>query len=93
MFELYTGKILFQGSSNNQMIKLYMEVKGPFPKKLIRRAQFAVDHFGDDCETFLYRTKDVVTGMDIIQKMKVLVRPLPTAQAHPATQPCARGVF
>jgi hypothetical protein len=73
LFELYTGKILFQGSSNNQMIKLYMEVKGPFPKKLIRRAQFAVDHFADDCETFLYRTKDVVTGMDIIQKMKVLV--------------------
>jgi hypothetical protein len=51
-----------------------MEVKGPFPKKLIRRAQFAVDHFSEDCETFLYRTKDVVTGMDIIQKMKVLVR-------------------
>ena len=74
LFELYTGKILFQGSSNNQMIKLYMEVKGPFPKKLIRRAQFAVDHFSEDCETFLYRTKDVVTGMDIIQKMKVLVR-------------------
>jgi serine/threonine protein kinase len=74
LFELYTGKILFYGSSNNQMIKLYMEVKGPFPKKLIRRAQFAVDHFADDCETFLYRTKDVVTGMDIIQKMKVLVR-------------------
>ena len=73
LFELYTGKILFHGSSNNQMIKMYMEVKGPFPKKLIRRAQFAVDHFGDDCETFLYRTKDVVTGMDIIQKMKVLV--------------------
>ena len=93
LFELYTGKILFQGSSNNQMIKLYMEVKGPFPKKLIRRAQFAVDHFGDDCETFLYRTKDVVTGMDIIQKMKVLVRPLPTAQAHPATLLPHRVVF
>jgi serine/threonine protein kinase len=74
LFELYTGKILFQGCSNNQMIKLYMEVKGPFPKKLIRRAQFSADHFSDDCETFLYRTKDVVTGMDIIQKMKVLVR-------------------
>jgi hypothetical protein len=84
LFELYTGKILFQGGSNNQMIKLYMEVKGPFPKKLIRRAQFAVDHFADDCETFLYRTKDVVTGMDIIQKMKVLVH----SPESPHVAPC-----
>ena len=31
LFELYTGKILFPGRSNNQMLRLMMECRGRFP--------------------------------------------------------------
>lgn len=34
LYELYTGKILFPGSSNNHMIKLAMDVKGKMPNKV-----------------------------------------------------------
>uniref|UniRef100_A0A674AMP2 Serine/threonine-protein kinase PRP4 homolog n=1 Tax=Salmo trutta TaxID=8032 RepID=A0A674AMP2_SALTR len=33
LYELYTGKILFPGSSNNHMIKLAMDLKGKMPNK------------------------------------------------------------
>eukprot|EP00455_Lapot_gusevi_P020362 TRINITY_DN2161_c0_g2_i10.p1 TRINITY_DN2161_c0_g2~~TRINITY_DN2161_c0_g2_i10.p1 ORF type:complete len:210 (-),score=31.75 TRINITY_DN2161_c0_g2_i10:83-712(-) len=48
IFELYTGKILFQGTNNNDMLRLQMEVKGAFPKKLVRKAQFKDQHFDSD---------------------------------------------
>lgn len=34
LYELYTGKILFPGSSNNHMIKLFMDLKGKMPNKV-----------------------------------------------------------
>ena len=37
LFELYTGKMLFPGRTNNDMLRLQMELKGPFPKKLIKK--------------------------------------------------------
>ena len=37
LFELFTGKILFPGQSNNTMLKLMMDVKGPFPKKMLKK--------------------------------------------------------
>lgn len=37
LYELYTGKILFPGRSNNEMLKLMMDVKGPFPKKMLKK--------------------------------------------------------
>ena len=38
LFELYTGKILFLGHSNNRMLKLHMDTRGSFPKKVIPTA-------------------------------------------------------
>ena len=35
IYELFTGKILFPGKTNNEMLKLIMDVKGPFPKKML----------------------------------------------------------
>eukprot|EP01100_Stratorugosa_tubuloviscum_P009694 TRINITY_DN4075_c2_g1_i2.p1 TRINITY_DN4075_c2_g1~~TRINITY_DN4075_c2_g1_i2.p1 ORF type:complete len:282 (+),score=82.88 TRINITY_DN4075_c2_g1_i2:280-1125(+) len=35
LFELYTDKILFPGKTNNEMLRLMIETKGPFPKKMI----------------------------------------------------------
>lgn len=37
LFELYTGKVLFPGLTNNDMLRLHMELKGPFPKKMLRK--------------------------------------------------------
>ncbi|KAJ1921408.1 U4/U6 small nuclear ribonucleoprotein prp4 [Mycoemilia scoparia] len=48
LFELYTGRIMFPGSSNNQMLKLIMEAKGRFPNRMIKRGQFWEQHFEDN---------------------------------------------
>ena len=47
LFELYTGKILFTGRSNNQMLRAIMECRGKFSHKILRKAQFAALHFDD----------------------------------------------
>lgn len=60
MYELYTGKIMFPGNSNNQMLKYFMDLRGKFPNKLIRKAQFREKHFDSSCN-FLYTEIDKVT--------------------------------
>lgn len=60
IYELYTGKILFSGKSNNQMLKFHMDVKGKFPHKVVRRGQFREQHF-DPSFNFLYQEIDRVT--------------------------------
>ena len=61
LFELYTGKILFTGRSNNQMLRAIMECRGKFSHKILRKAQFAAFHF-DDLLNFRSVEKDKVTG-------------------------------
>ena len=39
LYELYAGKVLFPGPSNNDMLRLHMELKGPFPKKMLRKVR------------------------------------------------------
>lgn len=36
LYELYTGKILFPGKTNNHMLKLAMDLKGKMPNKVRR---------------------------------------------------------
>uniref|UniRef100_H3D826 Serine/threonine-protein kinase PRP4 homolog n=1 Tax=Tetraodon nigroviridis TaxID=99883 RepID=H3D826_TETNG len=60
LYELYTGKILFPGSSNNHMIKLAMDLKGKMPNKMIRKGLFKDQHF-DQNLNFLYIEVDKVT--------------------------------
>lgn len=61
LFELYTGKILFTGRSNNQMLRAIMECRGKFSHKILRRAQFAGLHF-DDLLNFRSLEKDRLSG-------------------------------
>ncbi|WKX92196.1 hypothetical protein Q1695_010320 [Nippostrongylus brasiliensis] len=63
IYEVYTGKIMFPGKSNNHMLKLFTEVKGKFPNKLVRRAQFRDQHFDTNCN-LLYHEVDKVTQRD-----------------------------
>lgn len=62
LYELFTGKILFPGKSNNEMLKLMMDIKGAFPKKMLRRAAFAEKHFENDPNmSFTLYEEDPVT--------------------------------
>ncbi len=45
VYELFTGRILFPGGTNNEMVRLFMDVKGPFTKKMLRKCAFADRHF------------------------------------------------
>lgn len=53
LYELYTGKIMFPGKSNNQMLKYMMDLRGKPPNKIIRRGFFKDQHF-DQNFNFLY---------------------------------------
>ncbi|RLN94903.1 hypothetical protein BBJ28_00009915 [Nothophytophthora sp. Chile5] len=68
LFEMFTGKVMFPGSTNNEMLKLFMELKGKIPNKLIKKHRQAyVDrfemepHFTEDLK-FCSRESDRVTG-------------------------------
>ncbi|XP_036144808.1 serine/threonine-protein kinase PRP4 homolog isoform X2 [Monomorium pharaonis] len=60
IYELYTGKIMFSGKTNNQMLKYFMDLKGKMPNKLIRKGSFKDQHFDSNCN-FLYHEVDKVT--------------------------------
>jgi len=61
LYELYTGKILFPGRSNNQMLLLMMEVKGKLSHRMIKKATFGAMHF-DESINFISIEKDKITG-------------------------------
>ncbi|XP_071716489.1 uncharacterized protein [Rutidosis leptorrhynchoides] len=60
LFELYTGKVLFPGATNNDMLRLQMELKGSFPKKMLRKGAFTELHFDQDLN-FVSIEEDPVT--------------------------------
>ena len=61
LYELYTGKILFPGRSNNHMLLLMMELKGRFNTKMVKRAKFG-DMYFDELGAFLSVEQDRITG-------------------------------
>jgi len=63
LFELYTGKILFAGKDNNDMLRLFLETKGRFPAKMVKKGMFRAEHFAEDGYTFLFQKTDVHSGM------------------------------
>ncbi|WOK93148.1 hypothetical protein Cni_G01841 [Canna indica] len=64
LYELYTGKVLFPGPSNNDMLRLQMELKGSFPKKMLRKGAFTDQHFDQDLN-FHATEEDPVTKKPI----------------------------
>lgn len=61
LYELYTGKILFTGDSNNQMLRAIIEIRGKMSAKLYRRGQLWQMHF-DDMGNFVSQERDKVLG-------------------------------
>jgi len=80
LFELYTGKILFAGRSNNQMLKVMMECRGKFSTKMLKRAAFAPLYF-DDLGNFQSIEKDKLTGRDV-PKLLNLSKPVKDLKAR-----------
>ncbi|KAI9762138.1 MAG: hypothetical protein M4579_000618 [Chaenotheca gracillima] len=70
LFELFTGKILFTGRTNNQMLRSIMECRGKFSHKVLRRAQFAGLHF-DDLLNFRSVETDRLTGKDTVRTLNL----------------------
>ena len=72
IYELYTGKILFPGKSNNEMLKLMMEMKGKMPNRVVRKGMFREKHF-DESFGFLYSEIDKVTEkVSLMMPFKVI---------------------
>ncbi|EFN83274.1 serine/threonine-protein kinase PRP4 homolog [Harpegnathos saltator] len=71
IYELYTGKIMFSGKTNNQMLKYFMDLKGKMPNKLIRKGTFKDQHFDTNCN-FLYHEVDKVTEREKVVVMSTL---------------------
>ncbi|KAI5454643.1 U4/U6 small nuclear ribonucleoprotein prp4, variant 3 [Naganishia albida] len=70
LYELYTGKILFPGKSNNHMLHLMMDLKGKFTHRMIKKAQFGPMHF-DDGMNFVSVATDKITGQDITKTIVI----------------------
>lgn len=64
LFELYCGQMAFPGKSNNDMLRLFIETKGPLPRKLLRKAAFKELHYDDD-GLFSQAVCDPVTKTEI----------------------------
>eukprot|EP00445_Apocalathium_hangoei_P014356 CAMPEP_0203873410 /NCGR_PEP_ID=MMETSP0359-20131031/19735_1 /ASSEMBLY_ACC=CAM_ASM_000338 /TAXON_ID=268821 /ORGANISM="Scrippsiella Hangoei, Strain SHTV-5" /LENGTH=589 /DNA_ID=CAMNT_0050792107 /DNA_START=76 /DNA_END=1845 /DNA_ORIENTATION=- len=64
--ELFTGKILFPGKDNNDMIRRFMELKGKIPHKMIKTGTCWKTHFDENFD-FKYNTYDKVTRKKKLQ--------------------------
>ncbi|EEF33239.1 prp4, putative [Ricinus communis] len=73
LYELYAGKVLFPGATNNDMLRLHMELKGPFPKKMLKKGAFVDQHFDQDLN-FNSMEEDPVTKK-IIKRMLLNIKP------------------
>lgn len=66
LFEIATGKILFTGRNNNQMLRSIMECRGKYPPKLLRRGSLTHLHF-DEMLNFHSQEEDKVTGRAVVR--------------------------
>ncbi|CBI27037.3 unnamed protein product, partial [Vitis vinifera] len=73
LYELYTGKVLFPGPSNNDMLRLHMELKGPFPKKMLRKGAFTDQHFDQDLN--FHATEEDPVTKKTIKRLIMNIRP------------------
>ncbi|KAM4706102.1 serine/threonine-protein kinase PRP4 homolog isoform 1-T1 [Rhinophrynus dorsalis] len=71
LYELYNGKILFPGKTNNHMLKLAMDLKGKMPNKMIRKGVFKDQHF-DSNLNFMYIEVDKVTEREKVTVMSTI---------------------
>ncbi|KAJ8122863.1 hypothetical protein O1611_g9733 [Lasiodiplodia mahajangana] len=71
LYELYTGKILFAGDSNNQMLKAIMEIRGKFSAKLYKRGELSHLHF-DELGNFVSAEQDKALGKTTVRTLAIV---------------------
>jgi serine/threonine-protein kinase PRP4 len=71
LYELCTGRFLLPSRNNNHHLKLLMEMKGPFPRKMLQMCQFRGAHFDED-GNFLERFHDAASGKDLVRKVQII---------------------
>ncbi|CAJ1333874.1 unnamed protein product [Effrenium voratum] len=64
LFEIFTGKTLLQGKTNNDMLKRIMDLKGKIPKNVIKKGAVWKNHFDENLD-FKFVDKDSMTGEEI----------------------------
>lgn len=74
LYELYTGRILFSGNDNNAMLKAQQDLKGRFPKRVLKGGQFTSEHF-DEEGTFEWKKVEAATGKTIVTKIRYTEKP------------------
>jgi serine/threonine-protein kinase PRP4 len=65
LFELYTGKILFEGRNNNEMIKLFMKYNGCLNMKLLKKGELTHLYFTEDYNYFKSYENGTITNIDV----------------------------
>ncbi|XP_004297124.1 PREDICTED: serine/threonine-protein kinase prpf4B [Fragaria vesca subsp. vesca] len=73
LFELYTGKVLFPGATNNDMLRHHMELKGLFPKKMLRKGAFTYQNFDQDLN--FHATEDDPVTKKVIKRVILNIKP------------------
>ncbi|KAJ0974909.1 hypothetical protein J5N97_016874 [Dioscorea zingiberensis] len=73
LYELYSGKVLFPGPSNNDMLRLHMELKGPFPKKMLRKGAFTELHFDHDLN--FHATEEDPVTKKTVKRLLLNIKP------------------
>ncbi|KAK4974806.1 U4/U6 small nuclear ribonucleoprotein prp4 [Elasticomyces elasticus] len=68
LFELYTGRILFAGADNNQMLRVIQECRGKFPIRMLKRSTLADRHFDVD-GNFFSQDRDKITGKATLRQV------------------------
>ncbi|XP_071786043.1 serine/threonine-protein kinase PRP4 homolog isoform X1 [Asterias amurensis] len=71
IYELYSGKILFPGKSNNHMLKCMMDLKGKMPNRMIKKGFLKDSHF-DNNFNFKYIEVDKVTEREKVTTFSVI---------------------
>ncbi|KAF2863759.1 kinase-like protein [Piedraia hortae CBS 480.64] len=61
LYELYTGRILFTGADNNQMLRVMQECRGKIPMRMLKRSTLADRYFDIDGQ-FYAQERDRITG-------------------------------
>lgn len=71
LFEMWTGKFLFKGNTNNHMLRLIMECRGKFSPKMLKKCSLASEHFNFDAAFKSYEKdafdKDVVKYIHFVK--------------------------
>lgn len=80
LYELYTGKVMFSGNTNNDMLRRFMEIKGKFPNKLLKRSFSKCAELGrpvdfSDDFKFLRVVEDKVTKAQSIKVINIDEKP------------------